>query len=59
MILKLWDDDNEVFCYTSFDNLDDLIQTLDGFRDYFSKSYFKDNPEFLTILTKEEFNNLW
>lgn len=53
MKFKLWDDDNKNFSYISFDDLEELVQTLDSWRDYFGKNYFKNNPEFLTIYNEE------
>ena len=50
---RAWDEDNEVMSYSglSFNDIEDLRQALDSFSDYFSSSYFSDNPEYLMQYT--------
>lgn len=48
---RLWDEDNKSFCYLDFDNLENTRSLLDSFEDYFSSTYFKDNPSFIQQFT--------
>lgn len=50
---RAWDCDNKKMSYSflDFSNIEELGYALDGFEDYFGRSYFKDNPSFLMQYT--------
>ena len=51
MKFRLWDDDNCDFDYVNFDDLQQTLNTLDSYNNYFHSGYFKDNPEFIQMAT--------
>lgn len=50
---RAWDCDNEVMSYSglSFNNIDNLRESLDSFCSYFSYDYFEENPNYLMQFT--------
>ncbi len=41
---RLWDEDNKQYIYFNLNNLEDSVEVLAGFLDYFSKDYLTKHP---------------
>lgn len=44
---RIWDEENQVFDYFDFNDLEKVKDILDTYLEYFSVNYLKNNPEYL------------